>query len=242
MLDDVISATISLAVALVVAVPLAPALRRHPAPFYLVAALSVAVYVRQRLVGGYVAGTTWFVDMIQKAYLSCALLAVVMLVGALPEGSALRRRLQPVRGELSILSFILMTGHVAAFLPAYLPRLGQVFASHRGLGASFVVAALLVAVFALLTVTSLRVVRARMPHGAWKAVQRLSYLMVALLYAHILLTLGRTALASRASDAARLAIAVYTALLVAYAVARVGKALRDHRRLRAAINREGLRK
>jgi sulfoxide reductase heme-binding subunit YedZ len=233
MLDDVISATISVVVALAVAIPLAPALRRHPTPFYLAAALAVAVYAWQRFSGGYVVGTNWFIDMIQKAYLSCAFLAIVMFVGVMPETSALRRRLQPVRGELSIVSFILMTGHAAAFLPAYLPRLRQVFASHLGLSASIVVAVLLAAIFALLAVTSLRAIRSRMPHGAWKAIQRLSYLMVALLYAHILLALGRTALASRASSAARLAIVVYTALLVAYAVLRVRKALRDRDRRRA---------
>ena len=237
MVDDILSALISFAVALVVAFPLGKALKKHPAPFYLGAALLVGAHMWYRQSGSYVAWAQVFVDTMQKSFLACAFLAIVMFCGVFDEGSAVRRRLQPVRAELSILSFILMLSHVFVFLPDYLPRLGMTRTSHTALTVSIVVAMLLVVVYALLTATSLRVLRAKIPRKTWKNVQRLSYLMVALLYAHILLALGKTVFVGHGSGAARVALAVYTVLLALYAALRIAKAVRD-RRHKAARARE----
>ena len=223
---DLVSALISAAIALIVAFPLGGALRRHPVPFYLVALALVVAHLWYRLAGMYVAGAQVVVDVMQKAYLSCAFLALVMFIGVLDEQSAARRRLQPIRAELSILSFILALGHTIVFLPSYLPHFSRVFLSHPGMAASIVVAILLVVVYVLLTVTSLHVLRVRMPYRVWKPIQRLSYAMVALLYAHILLALGRSAFLGHGSASAQLALVIYTLTTVVYVVLRVRKALR----------------
>lgn len=227
MLDDIISALISVALALIVALPLGKALKKHPAPFYVVALALVAAHLAYKFTGTYVAGAQVIVDVMQKGYLACALLAIVMFTGALDEQTALRRRLQPIRAELSIMSCILISSHVLAFLPSYLPRLGAIFASHLGMSISIVMAILLSVVFVVLSVMSLRVIRQRMPYKTWKAIQRLSYVMVALLLAHIALALGRPAFSGHGSSSAQFALAVYTVLGVLYAALRVRKALRD---------------
>ena len=230
MIQDILSALLSVAVALLVALPLGKTLKKCPMVFYTASVLLVAVYLGYRYSGVVVPQAQILADVMGKGYLSCALLAVVMFTGVLDEGGALRHRLQPVRAELSIMSLITIVGHVVAYLPSYLPRLGAVFSLRAGLATSFAVAALLLVIFVVLGVTSLHVVRAKMPRKAWKAIQRLSYLMVALLYVHVLLVLGRSAFAGHVSQTALAALVAYTAIVAAYAVLRVRKVLRDKAR------------
>ena len=152
MLDDFISALISLAIALIVAFPLGKALKKHPVPFYLAALVLVAAHLTYKYTGTYIAGAQIFIDIMQKGYLAVFLLAIVMFIGVFDEGSPIRRKLQPIRAELSILSFLLILSHVLAFLPNYLPRLGAIFSSHIGMSVSIIMATLLILVFALLHV------------------------------------------------------------------------------------------
>jgi sulfoxide reductase heme-binding subunit YedZ len=223
---DLVSALVSAAIALIVAFPLGGALKRQPAPFYLVALALVVTHLWYRFAGMYVPGAQVLIDVMQKAYLACAFLAIVMFIGVLDEQSAARRRLQPIRAELSILSFVLALGHTVVFLPSYLPHFSTIFLSHPGMAASIIVAILLEVIYAVLTVTSLHVLRVHMPYHTWKSIQRLSYAMVALLYAHILLALGRSAFLGHGSSSAQLAIVLYTLTTLAYVVLRVRKALR----------------
>lgn len=227
---DLAGALASIAVALVVALPLGPTLRRHPLPFYGVALLMVAAYLVYRYTGSYIPGAQAVVEIVQKGYLSCSLLAVVMYIGVFDETSAVRRRLQPIRAELSILSFLLILGHVLGYLPSYLPRMGLIFERNAFLSVSLVVALCLTLIFALLAALSIRVLRTRMPYKVWKGIQRLSYLMVALLLAHILLALGRSAFVGQGSADTAVALGVYAVLAVLYAVLRIRKAVRGARR------------
>lgn len=229
MINDVISALIGVAISLIVALPLGSTLKKNPVPFYCVAAALVIAHVAYRFSGAYIAWLQPLVDVMNKGYLSCAFLAIVMFTGVFDEGSAARRKLQPIRAELSILSFILILGHAIVYLPSYLPVLGRLFSLRAGMATSIVVAILLTAIFAVLAVTSLRVLRAKMPHKTWKALQRGAYVMVALLWLHIFLVLSRSAFGGHGSESAQFALVVYTALVAVYAVLRVRKALRDRK-------------
>ncbi len=223
---------LALVVAVLLVFPFSGALRRHPAPFYLAAVVVTGVYVWADLTGVCMAPVGALAAVMQKGYLSSLLLAVVMFTGCFEEGSAVRKRLQPVRGELSILSFILIVGHVCSYLPSYLGRFGALLSARANVAASIVLAVALTALFAVLAATSLRCVRRAMDSKVWKAVQRLSYLMVALLVAHIGFMLGRSALVGGLT--ARLTFVVYLAVVVLYAVLRVAKAVRDGARGRGA--------
>lgn len=230
MLNDIISALISVVVALIVALPLGGALKKRPAAFYAVAAVLVAAHLAYRFSGAYIAWLQVLVDVMNKGYLACAFLAIVMFTGVLDEGSAARRKLQPIRAELSILSFILILSHAIVYLPSYLPVLGRLFSLRAGMGVSIVVAIVLSVIFAVLSVTSLRVLRTKIPRKTWKAIQRGAYVMVALLWLHIFLVLSRSAFGGHGSESAQFALVVYTVLVVLYAVLRIRKAMNDHRR------------
>lgn len=223
MVADVLGVLASLAAALAVAFPLGGLLKQHPVLFYTVAAAVVIAYTVQLHGAEFALSAQVFMQPLRKGYAATFLLALVMFTGALPERSAVRHRLRSVRAELSILSLILYLPHVLTFLPSYLTRLGMLLLLGNVMSVSIVLALALTAIYVLLAVLSLRGVRARMPYGVWKAIQRLSYLMVALLVVHIWLAVGKSALFGAFSDM-RLALALYTVLAMAYAVLRLCKA------------------
>lgn len=215
---------VAVAIAALLVFPLGGALRRCPWAFY-VGALAVTVLFSGVVWGGGSLAQARFLTVIfQKGYLASLLLGVVMFTGCLDEGGALRRRLQPNRGHLSILAFIFVLGHLALYLPAYLPRLGIYFSARGTVAVSLVVAMVLTMLFAVLTLTSVKAVRARMEARSWKALQRTSYVMVALFAAHVGLVLGRSAF--NGGTSALVGFLAYVAVVVLYAVLRVRKAIR----------------
>lgn len=220
---------IALVVTVLLAGPLAGALRRHPAVFYVVAVVLTGVYVwvmQEGLAPTYARPLT---TVLQKGYLASLLVGVVMFTGCLGEGSALRRHLAPVRGELSVLAFVFVMGHVLTYLPSYLGRFGALFAARTNVAVSLVIALVLTALFAVLALTSLRVVRRHMGGRAWKRLQRSAYVMVALLAAHVAFVLGRSAFVGGAPTALASFVA-YVGIIAIYAVLRVRKALHDRGR------------
>ncbi len=230
MLESVLGIVVSALIALLVALPLGPALKRRPGVFYAVALVVAVVYVVLRDLYPRNDVVQAVMPLLQKGYVSIWLLAIVMLTGVLDEGTALRKRLQPIRGELSILSFIFIVPHLVIYLSVYLPRFGALFVARSNVAVSLVFALVLAVLFAVLTVTSFRLVRAHMPARGWKRLQRLAYLMVALVFVHVVFVLGRSAFAAGAVNAALVSVVVYGLVIVLYAVLRVRKYLRDRAR------------
>ncbi|MBR2836282.1 MAG: ferric reductase-like transmembrane domain-containing protein [Coriobacteriales bacterium] len=228
MINDILSALISFAITLLVAFPLGGLLKKYPAVFYIIATALVAAHLIYRFSGTYIPGMQVIIDPLQKGYLPSFLLAAVMFCGVFDESSPIRRKLQPIRAELSILSFIFCASHVIAFLPPYLPRFAQIINSHSALSVSLIIAIVLTVLYALLSLLSLRVFRFKMPYRTWKNIQRLAYVMVALLFVHILLTVGSSALTGKTPDA-KVAMVVYSIIVVAYSVLRICKAVRDYK-------------
>ena len=99
--------------------------------------------------------------VVQKGYVAFALFAVVMMMGVLDKRSAVRRRLQPVRAQLSLLGTILIAGHIGFYAVVYLEILGSVGASNPFAVAGFTSAVALVVLLVPLAVTSIDVVRRR---------------------------------------------------------------------------------
>lgn len=220
---------LALVIAAVLVFGFGGALRRWPGVFYGVALVLTVVYGWAVCTGADIAGVRWLTVVLQKGYLASLLLAVVMFTGVLSKGSALRRRLQPIRGQLSVLSFILILGHLVTYLPPYLGRLGALLGSRTNVAFSLVVAMVLTVLFFVLAVTSLQAVRRAMNPHVWKALQRGAYLMVALLVLHVALVLGKSALVGGALQA-RVAFGAYVGVVALYAVLRVRRALVDRRR------------
>lgn len=216
---------ISLAVALVVAFPLGRALRARAWVFYLVAFVLVGAYAGLVVAGVNLNAWRMATFVLQKGYLSSVLLGIVMFTGCLDDTSVLKHRLRPIRGELSVLSFIFVLGHLAVFLPSYAPRLFAGAALKGNVTVSIVVALVLTAIFVALGVTSFRSVRRRMNPKAWKNLQRLSYVMVALCVVHVGFFLGGSAFGGSGKGIA--SFVVYALVVAVYAAARLLKAARD---------------
>ena len=224
---DVIAVAVSLAAALLLVFPLAKPLKAHPLPFYLAAFVAVGVYVIAVVTGVDLNNARGITFVFQKGYLSSILLGIVMFTGCLGNGSALRRRLRPVRGELSVLSFIFILGHLAVFVPSYAPRLLDGSHLKANVVASIAVALVLGVIFVVLGVTSFKTVRTHMNPKVWKAVQRFSYLMVVLYIVHVGFFLAGSALGGSGKGVA--SFAVYATFVLLYAVLRIRKAVRDGR-------------
>ena len=188
--------------------------------FYLLAiALDVVV-----IYGGQLGLPQWFYSTVVMANGRClfafGLFCVVMFVGVLDPESRVRRWLAPIRAELSIIAAILVVGHGVHYIGIYSPRvISSSAAVANGTLASFAVALVVVCLLALLTVTSFKIVRSRMKESAWKAVQRLAYPFFLLIYLHVLLIVGNSAL--RGSRGAVETLVVMGVVLAAYVVLRL---------------------
>ena len=135
-------------------------------------ACPMAFYAAALLVDvAFVAGTFWgmprevwsvFFVLIQKCLLPLALFVVVMYIGVLDRGSRACMWLKPVRAELSIVAWLLSLGHVAVYGATYLPRIATGGATNGNVVASFAVAVVLLALLAVLGVTSFNLVKRRM--------------------------------------------------------------------------------
>ena len=196
-------------------------LKRAPVPFYCAALGLVALYwfgVSTNVTGVW---WTWFMPLMQRCALAFLLFTIVMFVGVLGDSSPLRARLMPIRRQLSILGCIFALGHLAFYGVSYVPRLGSAFAGN--LGFSLALAAVLVALMAVLLVTSFQVVKRRMNAARWKGVQRLAYPFYLLTYVHLVLLLAPSAFAGR--DTAIVSLVVYTVVVATYVVLRVRRAL-----------------
>lgn len=215
---------ISLSIAMIVAFLLGKPLKKHPAVFYITAAvLTVSsivitqsdIDISNRFIRGYVLG------IFTRGALGAAFWAVVMWAGALPNGSAPIKKLMPIRGELSITAAILTLSHIITYGMMYISNL------LRGrTGSDFIVTSAvslaMVLIMTPLTVMSFKAVRKKMNAKTWKKIQRLAYAFYALIYIHIMVLFIPKA--QRGADGYFLSIIVYSAVFVGYAVMRSRKA------------------
>ncbi|MEC4175525.1 hypothetical protein VIN30_03580 [Adlercreutzia sp. R7] len=196
-----------------------------PAVLYVVS-LGVAAASWLALLGDMPAGVgRALIMLVRHCYLPLSIFYAVMLIGALGEDSALRRRLQPVRGAWSIAGCLMVVGHLALYLAMYLPRLTSI-ASLRVNVVAMVALGLVLTVFTVvLGITSVKAVKKRMTAARWKSVQRLSYGFWGATYVHLLMVLLPSAAAG--SVAAEVNLSCYTAVFALYLVLRVRRAIID---------------
>lgn len=216
---------ISLALALLFTVFFRKYLRIYPAPFYIAAAVIAAAGAVLSWSGGRLpAGVSeWIVPVFTRGGLAGGFFVIVMVTGALPNGSAPMKVLMPIRGQLSILASILTLGHNAAYGKTYFTML---FTAPSRLPLNQLMAAicsvLMLLIMLPLFVTSFQTVRKGMNPKRWKRLQRLAYGFYGLLYCHILLLTVPRAL--NVDGAYRLTVFVYSAVFLGYGVCRVLKA------------------
>ena len=193
-------------------------LRRHE---YLLYGFGICLAVPSAVLAaeGIPAGLSYPVQMLlavfSKGGLAGALFLVVMFTGALPDQSKARKKLIPVRRQLSILASVLAIGHGAGYGTVYFVRLFTAASELKTVMLSAILCSLLLLILLLpLCVTSFIAVRRRMKPAAWKRLQRWAYLFYALIYGHIILFKWHAA--QKGEREAVLTVILYTAVFAAY--------------------------
>uniref|UniRef100_A0A7C9P5A6 Ferric oxidoreductase domain-containing protein n=1 Tax=Muribaculaceae bacterium Z82 TaxID=2304548 RepID=A0A7C9P5A6_9BACT len=222
---------LTLLTTLMVAILARPAMQKVPWVFYLICiALDVALLA---LSAGLIpqAAVQLATMLLRRGFIAISLFVIVMYIGVFPYGSKVRNYFSPVRAVLAICACILALGHVAAYFATFIPRLFEgnlsstmALSMFAGLG--------LLTLLLVLGITSFRGVRKAMGGRAWLRLQKASYLFYALIYVHSMCLLIPSAL--QHGKAAQTSVLVYSVVFGAYAVARVVRAIADHRQSEVA--------
>lgn len=164
--------------------------------------------------------------LLHKCTLATALFVVVMFIGAFRRDGWVAQQFRPIRAELSIMAWLLSLGHMAVYLASYVTRLSSGVAQPN-VAAALVVALALFVLLAVLGVTSFNVVKKRMTREGWTRLQRWAYVFFGLVYVHLMLMLLPSAL--RGGEVAQVSVAVYSVVFLAYAIARIARAVADRK-------------
>lgn len=215
---------------------LAPVIKRVPWLFYLGAVgMAVAFSLIESAELPRAAVSAFTIPM-SRCYFAFSLFAIVMYVGVLAEKSRVRRRLGPIRGELSIVAAVLACAHILRYASSYFARLfDAAMPVKENMYVALAVAAVLAILLLALTVTSFRLVKGRMSAAAWKNVQKLAYPFFALVCLHAVIALIPSALGGASSSMA--AVVGYGVVLTAYAILRARRMLIDAKRVRGSVER-----
>ena len=198
-------------------------IKKAPVLFYALAVCAVALL----FAGSYgLLGKWWTpgIMLVQRCMIAFALFAIVMFTGALPRDLSAAKMLRSIRSELSIVACILCLGHVCMYLAPYALR-ALAGSMNASMLVSFAVAMLLFVLLLVLGVTSFGAVKRRMPSAAWKNAQRFAYAFFGLAYVHLMFMLAPSA--ALGGVQAQASIAIYSAVVVAYAMLRLHRAWKD---------------
>ncbi len=162
-----------------------------------------------------------FFNLFSKGSLATAGFVFVMYAGALPKGE-MRKRLMSIRGELSIISSILILAHNISYGFTYFKYL---FVSPEKMSttqlAAAVISIILIFIMMPLFITSFNFVRKRMHPFIWELLQKLAYLFYTLIYVHVILILFP--LAKEGSYYSLFNLAVYTFVFLTYFAMRTSR-------------------
>ena len=163
-------------------------IRKKPVPFYIFGALiSVCAATASLMHIGSEALRKYLIDPFSGGAFAGAFWAVIMLIGALPAGGKLIKRLMPARGELSILAAAVSLSHILTYGVTYIKRLiSPNLRATSDFVITCIVCLLLVLIMLPLTVISFKKIRAKFKGKIWKNIQRTAYVFYALIYVHVM--------------------------------------------------------
>lgn len=146
--------------------------------------LGAAGYVRELPM----AFRAYFFGPIKNGIVPTVLFIIVMFAGALQDNSLFRRKIMPIRAELSIIASIFTVGHfflcLRHFLRLFTPEL---FTSSLLHTASMLVGLYAIVIMIPLWITSYHSIRKKMSRASWVNLQNFAYLVYGFTYIHIML-------------------------------------------------------
>jgi len=219
---------ISLAIALFTAFFLDKQLKKHPAVFYITAAVLTVASVAVKQADITISNEfvrDYLLAVFTRGAMGAAFWAVVMWAGALPNGTFAIKKLMPIRGELSITAAVLTLSHVITYGIQYI---SDIIRGRTGSGEAlrdFIITSIVCLVMVLimlpLTVMSFKSVRKKMNAKTWKKIQRFAYLFYALIFIHVMVLFVPKAQNGR--DGYFLNVLVYSTVFIGYAAMRLRK-------------------
>jgi len=200
-------------------------IKKYPAYFYagsfIITAVAYFIY-KNVTMSDFV--ETYILGIFTKGTLGIAGFYIVMFTGALKNGSKLIKKLMMIRGELSIMSCILMFAHLAIFGPSYIGMAAKnASVMSKSLLVSIICGTVLLVQMIYLGVTSVKAIRRKFKAKTWKNLQRTAYLFYFLTYVHGV-TMQATKIQS-ADKGALITIIAYSVLYFTYVIMRVRKAV-----------------
>lgn len=153
-----------------------------------------------------------------KGYIAIGFFILVMFAGAMNTKWNVTRKLLSIRGEMAILGSILIMPHGIMYLVKFIIK---IFNGKEPTAFNIMYIILGIIGFLImmpLFITSFKLIRRKINHVKWKAIQRWSYLFFGLIYLHILVIL----LSSKNVDWPR--ISIYTLIFIAYTALKINKA------------------
>lgn len=200
-------------------------LKKYPYIFYSAAALLTVVMAFLPSVDTHnlpVFMNTYILGLFTRGALATALWCVVMIAGALPNGSVSIKKLMPIRGELSIFTAILTLGHNIGYGRTYFTML---FTNRERMSENQIYASIctiiMLAIMIPLTVMSFPKIRKKMNARLWKKIQRTAYLFYALIYIHVMLLTIPMAKSGR--EGYTFSVFIYSLVFFGYAFFRIRK-------------------
>lgn len=206
----------------------ASAIKKHTKVFYIGAIVLSVIAIAVTWTGAdltfptFVQNNIW--SILARGALGTAIFMIVMMTGALKNGSDAIKRLMPIRAELSIIASILILGHNISYGKTYFVFL---FTMTKYMPVTQILAAIssiiMIVIMVPLMIMSFPKIRKKMNAVTWKKIQRLAYVFYALTYIHVLLLcipqLSSGKIAYLAS------IIVYSVVCFVYLYMRLKKAL-----------------
>lgn len=214
-------------VTVAICVGLYRSIRKHAVWYYAGAIALTALFYYGALFG--LPEVVWrpLFYLVKQCMWGMAFFVVVMYVGVLPKSSKVGQKLRSIRGELSIIAWILCLGHLIylAVIPPMVDIALRIGFMMPAAAVGLVVSVVLLVLLAVLGVTSFRCVKKHMSNRSWKAVQWWAYPFYALVYVHLMLMLGPGL--TQLSLTPVITAVVYTLIFGVYLVLRVRRARLD---------------
>ena len=211
-------------------------IKKNPVVFYI---LSAALSIAATLTAEFSLSlpdffNNYILALFTKSIIAAALWIIVMWTGALKNGSFLIKKLMPVRGELSIIAFILTLCHVIVYGQIYLTRLIFHYDTMQLPTLLMTVLSVLMVVIMLpLSIISFKKIRKKINPKAWKKVQKFAYLFYALIYIHILML--DIPKAQSGNKEYIFNVMAYSIIFVSYAICRIRKYLLIRKKIQKKV-------
>jgi DMSO/TMAO reductase YedYZ heme-binding membrane subunit len=210
---------VGLIISSIFAFSLSNSIKRN-ATFYYIGSIILAI----------IAYATNFVSIVRGG-IGLSLFILVMYVGALNKDSKAYKKIYPIRGQLSIMGFILLIPHALKYMlrvlhSGFLGINDFIYYSQSQNIAIILTGVIAFLIMIPLFVTSFIKIRKKMSNIKWKNLQKYSYGVYLLIYIHIAIVSFNYMLNYNGFSPYKMNFILFTVIFISYTILRIHKAIR----------------